>query len=163
MTSWYRYIVTFYPEFMVSELTWFNCQSDMTSSSVLGQVALHPYFQDGFWLANGVPYSLFIWDALFPILRGYTANGIWRHRDFAGKGRFTRYFIKIDRDFLIAFPNKNFTAMNGFREKEVFLLTWFAFMSVISQIALNVHFHDGFWKNYYDFLMAFHSNFSSVM
>jgi len=52
MTSWWRSIVTFYLGCMVSEITRFYCQPDMTSSSVLRLRALHAHFQNGFWKSD---------------------------------------------------------------------------------------------------------------
>jgi len=44
--------ITFYLRCMVSEITMFYCQPDMTSSSVLRQGALHAIFHDGFWKSD---------------------------------------------------------------------------------------------------------------
>jgi len=48
MTSWYRFIVTFYLGCMVSEITRFYCQPNMTSPWFHRQWALHAIFYDGF-------------------------------------------------------------------------------------------------------------------
>jgi len=52
MTSWYNSIVTFYLRCMVSEITTFYCQPDMTSSSVLRQGALRDHVHDWFWKSD---------------------------------------------------------------------------------------------------------------
>jgi len=52
MTSWQRSIVTFYLQCMVSEITQFNCQPDLTSSSVFRHWAQNANFHDWFWKSD---------------------------------------------------------------------------------------------------------------
>jgi len=71
-------------------------------------------------------------------------------------------FWKSDHDFLIAFLGNLMSAMHCFRDIEVVLPTGYDVI-VISPLPLQAIFHDGFWKNDHDLLIAFYSNFVSGM
>jgi len=71
-------------------------------------------------------------------------------------------FWKSDHDFLIAYHSNFLSAMHGFRDNEVLLLTGYGVIVKSSAWGLCTHIlmtDDGFWKSDHNFLIAFNSNF----
>jgi len=76
---------------------------------------------------------------------------------------FHKGFWKSDHDFLIAFHSNFYlrcmvSAITRFYCKPNLTSSWF-----LPQGALHAILQNGFWKSDHDFLIAFHSNFLSVM
>jgi len=58
----------------------------------------------------------------------------------------------------------NFSSVkHGFRENEVFLQAGYDVIVISPLGSASANFHDGFWKSNHDFLIVFHTNFSSRM
>jgi len=87
-------------------------------------------------------------------------------------GDFSWRILKELHDFLIAFYSNFLSGMHGFRDNEVLLQTRYDVIPlqggydviVISPLGSAPEiFHDGFWENDHDCLIAFHNKFLFVM
>jgi len=114
---------------MVSEITMFYCQPDMTSSSVLRQGTLHTLFRDRFWKSNH-SFQLMIQSNFLATMHGFRDNEVVLSTGYdvivspppeGAAHPFYEGFWKSDHDFLIAFHRNFLSAMHGFRDNEVLL------------------------------------------
>jgi len=64
---------------------------------------------------------------------------------------------------MIAFYSNFLSVMHGFRNNEVLLQAGYDFIVISSPGVASRYFEDGFWKLNHDYLIAFYSNFLSVM
>jgi len=112
---------------MVFKLTWFYCQPDMTSSSVLHQEALHAHIHDWFWKSDH--------DFLIAFHSKYLSamHGFRDIEDLLPTGYdviisplpgtlhayFQVGFWKSEHDFLISFHSNILSGMHGFRDNVV--------------------------------------------
>jgi len=71
-------------------------------------------------------------------------------------------FLKIDHDFQLMIHCNFIATMHSFRDKEVLLQAGYDVI-MISPMALQAIFHDGYWKSEHDFLIVINSNFLSAM
>jgi len=129
MTSYQRFIVTFYLWCMVSEITRFYCKPEKTSSWFLRHVSLYAILHDGFWKSDYDFLRVFPSNFLFG-MHGFRDTEVLLQDGYdvivisppGGASRYLRWrILKSDHDFLIAFHSNFLSVMHGFRDNEVLL------------------------------------------
>jgi len=151
----------------VSEIMRCFCHPDMTSSSVLSQMALHSHVLDGFWRSDhdfliASRSNFHLGCTVSQIMRFYCKpdlTSLWFLRQVALLAILNDGFWKSDCDFLIAFHSNFLSWMHGFRDNEVLLQAGYEIIMISPPGAHYAIWHDWFWKSDHDLLMAFHSNF----
>jgi len=114
---------------MVSEITRFYSQPDMTSLSVLRQGALHILFHYGFWKSDHVflkviHCTFYLRSKVFEILRFYCKLGMtssWFLRQGTLHTIFHNDFWMCDYDYPIVIHSNFLSTTHGFR---VFSVNW---------------------------------------
>jgi len=154
--------------FRDNEVLW---QADRTSSWFPCLGALHAILHDGFWKSDH-DFMIAFHSNFLSAMHGFRDNVVLFQAGYdvivislpVGASRyFTWRILKEQPDFLIAFFSNVYlgcmpSRITRFCCKPDMTSSWF-----LRQGAFHANLHDGFWKSDHDFLIAFHSNFLSVI
>jgi len=149
----------------------FYCKPDMTSSWFLRQGSLHAILHNGFWQSDH-DFQIAFHSNFLSGMHGFQENEVLLQAGYdviviSPQGAI--YAIlhdgiwKSDHDFLIAFHNNFSSGMHIFRDNKVSLPTGYDVIVIFPLGSSSGDFYDWFWNSDHDFLIAFHSNFLSVM
>jgi len=156
---------------MVFKITRFLCKPDMTSSWIRRQGALHANIHDGFWKSDR-DFLIAFYTKFLSEMHGFRDNEVLLQAGYDVivistlgllPANFHDKIWKSNHDFLIVFHSIFISAMHGFRDNEVLLLTGYDVMMISLLGALPANFLDGIWESDHDFLIVFHGHFLSRM